>query len=315
MKRSFVFLLVLMLAAVPAWAEACSSCGDKNHYNIHNNYGGKGGNASASVTSITQQWMAQSQSMNIAPGAFKSTVTTGPTNVTTGPTNVDLKVSVAGGGSGGGGEVSGYLIQNFPAPFVPEAANPLTYNGSLKESQYADDQIWFSRTKWTEDMMNNMPSGGTVTDAIFEKTQPVKYFYVKDGRKDRQWCEDTERDGLGVYDKGKCAPYSPQGYFVGNVYCDSDGPKDKPGLVWGSCGKRFIVKGCTYAVLKSAVVNQGVLSNATNQSGGLSFAGIFGAIFGFNAGGGASNTDHKASAYEILNMTWACYAVQPTTTK
>lgn len=305
------FVIVLMLTAIPVWAEACNTCGNKNHINLHNKYysGGKGGTATGgsaaatayggvasaianptinnSVAPVQQSWMTATQS--IATGAFTSNVATGPTNVTTGPTNVS--VSGMGGSSGGGAEskVSGYVITQFPEPYVPIPAAPLTYQGPYDSSIFEDDQIWFNRPKWKKDMIENLPNGGKVVAAIYEKTEPVNYIQPREGKD---------------FDKEKY-------YYLGNVYCKSAGPDDNPGTVWGGCARKLLEKGCTYAYKIAGAITYGARSKATNQSGGASIAGIFGQIFGFNAGAGASNTDHDASGYEIINLTWACVGMTP----
>lgn len=321
MKRFVAAMVVLLFMTGTAWAT------DKgNHYGWYKHPGKPGNTASTATASstttatataaafnISTQWMNASQSMNVAPGAFTSNVATGPTNVTTGPTNVN--VSGMGGSSGGvESKVSGYVITQFPEPYVSIPIAPLAYNGPEQTTpHYANDQLWFKRKqgKWISDMVKNLPSGGKITEALYEKAEPVKFFYAKDGRTPRLWCYDTEREVKEDGKLGKCRPYTslPTDYHLGSVYCDSASPSDKPGIVWGGCARKLLEKGCSYAVLESGVITQGARSNAVNAGGGASFAGIFGAIFGFNAGVGASNTDHEATMYEIVNLTWGCYGV------
>jgi hypothetical protein len=202
--------------------------------------------------------------------------------------------------------------------------------------------MWFKHPKWTADMVKGLKKGGNIDDQVFEKATPVKYFYVKDGRTERLWCADAERNVIkgedGVERIGECKPYKPPQtayleniqcddkdkdangrcklrevpitfYYLGPVYCDSAKPGEKPGRVWGGCAPRLLEKGCTYSVLEDGLITQGTLSNATNQSVGASLAGLFGNIFGFNAGGGASNTDHVATLEEKVNLTWGCYGI------
>jgi len=251
--------------------------------------------------------------------------------VTVGSPSASVSVGGNSGNIGNTGNVSftSQEIPDFLDSYSAIPASPLPYNGNLKESTYVHDQLWFSRGKWTEDMVNGLPDKGNIRDAVFEKTSPVKYFMVRDGRKNREYCSDQEREVVGKDQEGKdilgaCKPfnhkdvkiYDDQGkekkgslYFLGPVYCDSAGPDDKPGLVWGGCSRRLLKKSCSYAVLKAALVNEGVKSNATNQGGGVSLGWIFAAITGITGGGGAGNTDHVASSYEYVNMIWHCYGV------
>ena len=349
MRRFLIIFLTTMLLSGAAAADACTTCGNKNHYNVHNNYGGKGGTATAianptakasatansTMTNIQKTWLTanptQTQQVNvgsptIGPVTIGATTvggtTVGPTTV--GPTTVDVTVNTpAGGGTGGGSsEISGYLIQNFPELYVTIPAAPLSYNGPAQTvSHYASDNMWFKRPKWSEEMVKGIPNGGKIDDAIFEKVDPIKYFFVKDGRVDRTWCADVERNTItgedGKERLGECKPYKVPSnhYYLGPVYCDSAKPGEKPGRVWGGCSRKLLEKHCDYAVLEDGLITQGTLSNATNQSGGVSLAGIFGNIFGFNAGGGLSNTDHIASLEEKVNLTWGCYASLPSERK
>lgn len=175
-------------------------------------------------------------------------------------------------------------VPDFPQPYITVPAVPLTYQGPYDSSIFEDDQIWFNKPKWMKDMVENLPNGGKVTAAIYEKTKPVNFVQPREG---------TEFSKM-------------KGYYLGNIYCKSNGPDDNPGTVWGGCARKLLEHGCTYAYKIAGAITYGARSKATNQSGGASFAGIFGQIFGFNAGGGASNTDHDASGYEIINLTWAC---------
>lgn len=245
-------MIILMLSAS---AEACVTCGNPRH-NI-------------TIAPITSQWQGQTQ------GQFQ-----GQTLKDSGNVNAPMTNSISGIGNP---VMTFEAVPDFPMTYVPIPAQPLQYNGPFEKSMYADDQIWFNRLKWVKDMIENLPKGGKVTAAIYEKTQPVTY----------------------IQPRGKNEPR--KGIWVGNVYCKSDGPDDNPGTVWGGCARMLLEKGCTFAYQIAGAITYGARSKALNQSGGVSLAGIFGRLFGFNAGAGASNTDHDASGYEIISLTWACY--------
>lgn len=288
MRRFIVGFLIVLLCEGAVLAEACTTCGDKNHYNFHNKYGGKGGNVTVNptISNVQQSWLTANPTQQVSIGS----PTVGPVSI--GDTTVGVTVNTSGGG--GGGNLSGYLIQNFPEPYVTIPAAPLSYQGPFDSSIYKDDQIWFNRLKWMKDMIENLPNGGKVSEAIYERTKPVNFIQPREGKD---------------FDKSKLS--GGNYYYLGNVYCKSSGPDDNPGTVWGGCARKLLERGCSYAYKIAGAITYGARSKATNQSGGASFAGLFGQIFGFNAGAGASNTDHDASGYEIVNLTWACVGILP----
>lgn len=205
-------------------------------------------------------------------------------------------------------------VPDFPQPYVPIPAAPLPYSGPYPDkSQFADDQPEFQQVKWMSDEIDNLPNGGKVIPVIRHKVTPVKYIQPR-----TRMDYDVARRKLNDYimaslteKEGMTAGPLKGLVWHGNVYCNSRTSDDNPGTVWGGCAKTLRDKGCTFAYKIAGLVIYGARSNATNQSGGLSFAGIFGQLFGFNAGAGASNTDHEAVPYESIRQTWACFGEWP----
>jgi hypothetical protein len=287
-KFLVVFVLLLIFTVAEAGAVVRVGCVDPWGKQVVNNYNYNTTNnkptaiAGATATNILSGQFGGAGGMGGAGGIG------GSASATNGPITQNTTVN-----GGGAGKVEGYVITQFPEPYVAIPAAPLTYQGLYDSSIFEDDQIWFNRDKWTKNMIENLPNGGKVVAAIYEKTKPANFIQPREG---------------ADFDKAK---FTSGYYYLGNIYCKSSSPDDNPGTVWGGCARKLLEKGCSYAYKIAGAITYGARSKATNQSGGASLAGIFGAIFGFNAGAGASNTDHDASGYEIINLTWACVGTQP----
>jgi len=268
--RRIVFVLVVVLVFLSSTAMATDKC---NHYGCNkpkghpvNNTANAKASAYAGAMAVSNQWLSARQSMTFNP------------SIQAGGADVSI----------GGGQFEAPK-PDFPVAYAPVAPSPLDYRGPYDYSVYKDDQPWFDRSKWIADFANNLPDGGDIRVGLFEKAEPVKYFYTHDGREQEFQS-------------------APGRMVLGKIYCQSKGPEDTPSSVWGGCARAILKGGCEYVSLVGGDVSYGSRAKAVNVGGGVSLSSIFGSLFGLTGGVGGTNTDWDASPYERVHLIWKCYS-------
>lgn len=271
MKR-FVFIIVaVVFLAGTAAAEACSTCGNKNHFNIHNDnryYYGGSAKASASSLSVANQWMANTQQIgNVTASA--------PTSIEIGGTSVPNKMTVAGDFL----EVPAY----HPAP-------PMDYRGPFEKSAAAGLQPWFSKPKWIRDFLKEYPKSGRVTAGVIEKADERTWFYCIDARK-----EGVPRKGIKIAD----------------VLCESETAQDNAITVWGACADKLMKIGAEHVYITAATVTHWVGWESDNKGGTVGGASIFGLLFGITGQGGTNMAKGTSGPVDKIALVIEAFASTP----
>jgi hypothetical protein len=190
MKKFLVVLVLLFFASTEAFG-----CVDPWGNQVINNY------TTNKPTAISGSY---SKAVGISGGQFgvNAPITAtggqggagGKASAKTGPVTQSVVVNAGSGGSGSGEyKVMSQLLQVQ----AYQAAPPMDYRGDFEPTAERDVQPWFDKPnegKFKEDFFTSKyPNSGIVSiGAITDKSEPTKFFYVKDVRKKLK--EETQEE-------------------------------------------------------------------------------------------------------------------------